>query len=253
MPAHVRRGVVRQPGAAWCVSGFAALGYQIVWTQQSALWLGHEAAADARGRRGVLWRARRWARWRSAGASTRSRAAGALVRGLRSRDRDCGALALIFLAGPGRTRRCSASSGIQPTPLWHWFIAFSGTFVLLLPATAAMGATLPAMERILAAVRISARCRSRRCMSANTFGAVLGVLAAAFCARAARRTRRAPRWRVRRCQPAVRRSPRRGIFARRLRAGIPAPPRRGFGRAADARLRSLDCSASATKSSSFEC
>ena len=25
-------------------SGFAALGYQIVWTQQSALWLGHEAA-----------------------------------------------------------------------------------------------------------------------------------------------------------------------------------------------------------------
>ncbi len=26
-------------------SGCAALGYQIVWTQQSALWLGHEAAA----------------------------------------------------------------------------------------------------------------------------------------------------------------------------------------------------------------
>ena len=27
------------------VSGFAGLGYQIVWTQQQALWLGHEAAA----------------------------------------------------------------------------------------------------------------------------------------------------------------------------------------------------------------
>ena len=26
-------------------SGFAGLGYQLVWTQQSALWLGHEAAA----------------------------------------------------------------------------------------------------------------------------------------------------------------------------------------------------------------
>src|SRR5262249_22600324 len=26
-------------------SGFAGLGYQIVWTQESALWLGHEAAA----------------------------------------------------------------------------------------------------------------------------------------------------------------------------------------------------------------
>ena len=26
-------------------SGFAGLGYQIVWTQQCALWLGHESAA----------------------------------------------------------------------------------------------------------------------------------------------------------------------------------------------------------------
>src|SRR3954468_21550858 len=26
-------------------SGFAGLGYQIVWTQQCAVWLGHEAAA----------------------------------------------------------------------------------------------------------------------------------------------------------------------------------------------------------------
>ena len=26
-------------------SGFAALGYQIVWTEQCSLWLGHEAAA----------------------------------------------------------------------------------------------------------------------------------------------------------------------------------------------------------------
>ena len=33
---------------AWlltCASGFAGLGYQVVWTQQVALWLGHEAAA----------------------------------------------------------------------------------------------------------------------------------------------------------------------------------------------------------------
>ena len=27
------------------VSGFAGLGYQIVWTRQAALWLGHESAA----------------------------------------------------------------------------------------------------------------------------------------------------------------------------------------------------------------
>ena len=31
--------------ALMVASGFAALGYQIVWTQQCALWLGHESAA----------------------------------------------------------------------------------------------------------------------------------------------------------------------------------------------------------------
>src|SRR5215471_11464106 len=31
--------------AVMVASGFAGLGYQIVWTQQSALWLGHESAA----------------------------------------------------------------------------------------------------------------------------------------------------------------------------------------------------------------
>src|SRR5580765_2351611 len=31
--------------ALMVASGFAALGYQIVWTQQGALWLGHESAA----------------------------------------------------------------------------------------------------------------------------------------------------------------------------------------------------------------
>ena len=61
-------------------SGFAGLGYQIVWTQQCALWLGHEAAAvlavvaaffgglaagalDARGR---IERSTRPARWYAA-------------------------------------------------------------------------------------------------------------------------------------------------------------------------------------------
>jgi spermidine synthase len=31
--------------ALMVMSGFAALGYEIVWTQQGALWLGHESAA----------------------------------------------------------------------------------------------------------------------------------------------------------------------------------------------------------------
>ena len=35
----------RTVSALMLASGFAGLGYQIVWTQQCALWLGHEAAA----------------------------------------------------------------------------------------------------------------------------------------------------------------------------------------------------------------
>jgi hypothetical protein len=44
---RTRSGAVRRWSAATLMiaSGLAGLGYQIVWTQQSALWLGHEAAA----------------------------------------------------------------------------------------------------------------------------------------------------------------------------------------------------------------
>src|SRR5262245_10958030 len=35
----------RAPSLLMAASGFAGLGYQIVWTQQASLWLGHESAA----------------------------------------------------------------------------------------------------------------------------------------------------------------------------------------------------------------
>jgi len=69
--------------------------------------------------------------------------------------------------------------GAQPTPAWQWAVAFCGTFLLLLPATAAMGATLPAMERILAGMRHEGT-PIAALYAGNTFGAVLGVLATAF-------------------------------------------------------------------------
>ena len=69
--------------------------------------------------------------------------------------------------------------GVQPSPAWQWSVAFVGTFLLLLPATAAMGATLPAMER-LAAHAHGERRSIAALYASNTFGAVAGVLAAAF-------------------------------------------------------------------------
>ncbi len=157
-------------------SGFAELGYQIVWTQQSALWLGHESAAVlavvaaffgglalgalALGPR--IERSPRPARW-YAGCEL-AIAAWSVV------------LALLMAPASGALL---ALTGAQPLPAWQWAVAFVGTFALLLPATAAMGATLPAMARVMAAWRPPGRAIAAL-YAGNTFGAVLGVLATAF-------------------------------------------------------------------------
>jgi len=162
--------------ALMVASGFAALGYQIVWTQQSALWLGHESAA-------VL---------AIVAAFFGGLAVGALVlspridRSLRPVRWYAGCelviglwrLAIAFLLAP-ITSRLLDLIGAQPAPVWLWSVVFCGTFVLLLPATAAMGATLPAMERTLAQMRRQGS-PIAVLYAGNTFGAVLGVLAAAF-------------------------------------------------------------------------
>jgi len=157
-------------------SGFSALGLQIVWTQQAAVWLGHETAA-------VL---------AVVAAFFGGLAVGALALGPRidASPRPalwyaaCEAaiglwsLALAFLVAPV-SAWLLALIGPQPSPAWHWSVAFGGTFLLLLPATAAMGATLPAMERILARLRREGSSIAAL-YAGNTFGAVVGVLAAAF-------------------------------------------------------------------------
>ncbi|NWG74249.1 MAG: spermidine synthase, partial [Rubrivivax sp.] len=164
--------------ALMVASGFAGLGYQIVWTQQASAWLGHETAAVlavvaaffgglALGALTLAPRIERSAhpaRWYAACEA---------VIGLWS-------LALALLMAPAG-RLLLDWTGAQPSPVWQWTVAFAGTFALLLPATAAMGATLPAMERVLAALRRETSGSSIAALYAgNTLGAVVGVLAAAF-------------------------------------------------------------------------
>jgi spermidine synthase len=178
LPAGSARGREAAALAVMMASGFAGLGYQIVWTQQCALWLGHEAPA-------VL---------AVVGAFFGGLAVGALAFGpVIERSRAprrwyAGAEALIALWSLLLALTMAPASevllaliGPQPTPLRQWTLAFAGTFLLLLPATAAMGATLPAMARIAAGGQ-DARDRRRiaALYAANTFGAVLGVLAIAF-------------------------------------------------------------------------
>ncbi len=171
---------VRATLALMVASGFAGLGYQIVWTQQCAVWLGHESAAmlavvaaffgglavGALGLGPCIERSARPVRWYAA--------CEALIAGW--------GLALLLLIGPA-SGALLRLIGAQPAPAWQWAVAFIGTFVLLLPATAAMGATLPAMERVTAHMRIHLPAPGRliaALYAANTFGAVLGVLATAY-------------------------------------------------------------------------
>ncbi|MBC7779419.1 MAG: spermidine synthase, partial [Proteobacteria bacterium] len=157
-------------------SGFAGLGYQIIWTQQAAIWLGHEwvavlavvaaffgglaVGALAFGPR--IERSAHPARW-YAGCEV-------IIGGW--------SVALAFLMAPvGGV--LLALTGARPSPAWQWSVAFFGTFLLLLPATAAMGATLPAMERVMRRMRRHGSSIAAL-YAGNTFGAVVGVLAAAF-------------------------------------------------------------------------
>jgi spermidine synthase len=174
------RGRTALAAGLMALSGAAGLGYQVVWTRQGALWLGHEAPAAL----AVV------------AAFFGGLALGASVFGARFARSARPALAyaaceaviagwglLLAAAMPLVAEAMLSITGAAPSAAWQWTVAFGGTFVLLLPATAAMGATLPAMDRVLAqAVPHASRGALAGLYAANTGGAVVGVLATAFWA-----------------------------------------------------------------------
>jgi spermidine synthase len=157
-------------------SGFAGLGYEIVWTQQSALWLGHESAA-------LLAVVAAFFGGMAVGGlalGSRIEASARPVRWYAGCELVVALWGLLLIfAGPRLSGWVMKTTGVEPSAGWQWSVTFCGTFLLFLPATAAMGATLPAMERLTS--RMLSEGRSIAALYAsNTFGAVLGVLAAAF-------------------------------------------------------------------------
>ncbi len=157
-------------------SGFAGLGYQIAWTQQCALWLGHETAA-------VLAVVAAFFGGLALGARVLGERIGRSARparGYAACEFAIGAWSLVLAAlmAPASGWLLDLT-GAQPAPAWQWAVAFAGTFLLLLPATAAMGATLPALERVVAQWRHEGGSIGGL-VASNTFGAVVGVLATAF-------------------------------------------------------------------------
>jgi len=162
--------------ALMMASGFAGLGYQIIWTQEFALCLGNESAS-------LLAVVTAFFAGLAAGAlafgsrvesSAHPQRWYAIAEGVTA---TWGLLLAVMMAPLGSI--VLRVTGANPPAIWQWSIAFVSTFVILLPATAAMGVTLPAMERAIAA-----RAREGRSIAglyaANTVGAVIGVLAIAL-------------------------------------------------------------------------
>ena len=157
-------------------SGFAGLGYEIVWTRLLANSLGHEFVAVL----GVL------------AALFAGLALGSIVLGSRIADSayparfyaglelviGLWALALIWLL-PAMGSLVPALLPNDASQIRQWAVAFALPSILLLPATMAMGATLPALDAVLAPLLLSGRGVSA-VYAANTFGAVLGTLATTF-------------------------------------------------------------------------
>jgi spermidine synthase len=185
----LRLGAERKPAALLLMglSGAAALGWQWVWTSQLGVVLGHEALA-------VLATMAAFFAGLALGALTLGQA---IERSARPQHWYAGCEAMmalwgltLCLAGPRLMAYGAAVIGPEPSALWHWSVAFLLPGLLLLPATAAMGATLPALERMLRAELggpqphdPAAGAQGLSALyAANTLGAVTGVLLAVFWA-----------------------------------------------------------------------
>jgi len=155
-------------------SGAAGLVWQIVWTANFSLALGHEIIA-------VLSVMAAFFGGISAGSLLlahrleRSAHPGRWYAGLEALI--SGWALLVAFVSPFALPQLSRWIGAEPSASWHWALAFFIPLLVLLPATLAMGATLPAMERLL---RRGDDQPLGWLYAANTAGAMVGLLCAVF-------------------------------------------------------------------------
>jgi len=172
-PPSILSCVARVHGVFF-LSGLAALGYEIAWTRQFALGLGHEmpsllavvTAFFGGLSLGAWWLDRRLQRTRTPG------------RWYARLEALAGAWALAGLAlVPWLNDLALGLGGLSQTR--RWLVAFALPFFGLLPATFAMGATFPAMEALASRLTRSGRTVGGL-YAANTAGAVAGTLLTTF-------------------------------------------------------------------------
>ncbi|MEM8835291.1 MAG: fused MFS/spermidine synthase [Planctomycetota bacterium] len=163
-------------GIALLCSGMAGLGYQLVWTRVLSVGLGSEAP-------GMLASIMAFFVGLSIGSLlldklvSSSRTPGRWYAGLELFIGAYGVFTVWLL--PRVNEWMPSITGPTPSPALHWAVAFGVPLVTLLPATLAMGATLPAMDRFVSRLRHEGRTLGL-VYALNTLGAVAGTLLSAY-------------------------------------------------------------------------
>lgn len=157
-------------------SGFAGLGYQITWTRSLSVSLGHEYVAVL----AVLAAFFVGLALGGFALNQRLRSTNVPARWYCALEILIGFWALLFIwLLPSINPLFARWMGTDPGSLRHWGVAFGASLFVLLPATAAMGATLPALERL--SLRLAPDSRLLPGLyAANTLGAMLGVVTSTF-------------------------------------------------------------------------
>lgn len=158
------------------VSGACGLAWQFIWTQQLSNSLGHEIVAVL-AVLGAFFGGLAIGAWALRRVIERSARPALWYGGLELVIAGWG-LSLSLLL-PALTLVLGQLIGAEPSAWRHWGMSFFLPLLLMLPVTAAMGATLPALERCWRGAGTSLL---SALYSANTLGAVLGTLGVVFIA-----------------------------------------------------------------------
>ncbi len=162
--------------AIFLASGAAGLGFQMASVRMFAVGLGHELAATL-AIVGAFFGGLGLGAWLLDRPIRRSERPGLWYAALEGLIAVWGVVC-AWIAAP-TTELALWLMGPMPAPALQWVVSFGLPLLVLLPATAAMGATLPAMERLVAAQAGRGR-HVGGLYAANTFGAVIGTLSGAF-------------------------------------------------------------------------
>ena len=162
--------------AIFVLSGSCGLGYQVVWSRLFALGFGHELPAVL-ATIAAFFGGLSLGAWILDGPISRSDFPGRWYGALELVIGVWGLFSIVII--PRCNDLALKSIGLEASVFQHWTVAFSVPFLVLLPATAAMGATLPAMERFLSTSVAPGR-HIGALYAANTLGAVAGTLIATF-------------------------------------------------------------------------